>query len=103
MQNQRTQPQQGNRVYSVSLHDGRSRFAQDGETHIALRWSAGLGCIGFYKHTAPLERKTEQINDNAQSMDCQPLATKVIYEHPSINHPISATLHYVIVKMEGKL
>ena len=25
--------------------------------HIALRWSAGIGRIVFYRHIAPLERK----------------------------------------------
>ena len=30
--------------------------------HIALRWSAEIGRVAFYRHIAPLERKTEEFN-----------------------------------------
>ena len=42
-------------------------------TELTLRSSGarGLAASVFYRHCAPLERKTEPISDTAQSMDFQ--------------------------------
>ena len=39
--------------------------------YIALLWSAGNGCVAFYRHIAPLERKIEHYNFDAKAMDFQ--------------------------------
>ena len=39
--------------------------------HIALLWSAETGWLAFYRHIAPLERKTEHFRLSGKRMDFQ--------------------------------
>ena len=45
---------------------------------IQSNWSAEIGRIAFYRHIAPLERKTEGFTFNRKPMDFQRLTTWVL-------------------------